>query len=264
MRNNTLPKIITAHDLLKTFAVFIMVIDHVGYYFFPENLWWRAIGRIGFPIWFYLVGYAQGRDIPLTLWGGAILLLVMNFVVGSSLLPLNALFTIIMLRLILDSVMVKVKEQPAFFWPLTVMMALLVIPASMVTEYGTQALMFAVFGYLVRHREDLPFRNYIVPAYMFFIAAVFLVYQGVIFAFSPAENGLMAMGTGAVCFVLLNFKAAAYPWLEGKLPNVIRSTLYFCGHRTLEIYVVHLILFKILALFLQMPGYSLFTFHITQ
>lgn len=59
-----LPREVTSYDLLKCAAVIIMVIDHVGFYFYPENLWFRAVGRIGFPVWFFLVGYARGRDIP--------------------------------------------------------------------------------------------------------------------------------------------------------------------------------------------------------
>ena len=70
----TLPKDLTSHDLLKAFAVIIMVIDHAGYYFFPDQEWWRAIGRIGFPIWFFLVGHARGRVISRKLIIGAGLL----------------------------------------------------------------------------------------------------------------------------------------------------------------------------------------------
>ena len=93
-----LPREITSYDLLKTFAVVIMLIDHIGAYFFPEVLWWRAIGRIGFPIWFFLVGHASGRDLPFKLWGSALLLVGANFVTGMAIFPLNALVTIILIR----------------------------------------------------------------------------------------------------------------------------------------------------------------------
>ena len=42
-----LPAEITSYDLLKAAAVIIMIIDHVGYYFFIDEMWWRAVGRIG-------------------------------------------------------------------------------------------------------------------------------------------------------------------------------------------------------------------------
>ncbi len=40
---------------LKMIAIITMVIDHVGYIFFPENMTFRAIGRIAFPIFCFLI-----------------------------------------------------------------------------------------------------------------------------------------------------------------------------------------------------------------
>ncbi len=41
--------------VLKMIAVIIMIIDHTGVIFFPEVMWIRAIGRIGFPIFAYFI-----------------------------------------------------------------------------------------------------------------------------------------------------------------------------------------------------------------
>lgn len=40
---------------LKMIAIITMVIDHVGYIFFPEDMVFRAIGRIAFPIFCFLI-----------------------------------------------------------------------------------------------------------------------------------------------------------------------------------------------------------------
>lgn len=47
------------NDLLKVIAIITMVIDHIGYAFFPEQEVFRIIGRIAFPIFTYqiAVGY---------------------------------------------------------------------------------------------------------------------------------------------------------------------------------------------------------------
>lgn len=41
--------------VLKMIAIAIMIIDHTGLFFFPEAIWLRIIGRIGFPIFAYFI-----------------------------------------------------------------------------------------------------------------------------------------------------------------------------------------------------------------
>ena len=41
-----LPRELTSYDFLKTFAVVFMVIDHAGFFFFPDNDWMRVAGRL--------------------------------------------------------------------------------------------------------------------------------------------------------------------------------------------------------------------------
>ena len=43
------------NDLLKIVALLTMLIDHVGYLYFPEEMIFRTIGRIAFPIFAYQV-----------------------------------------------------------------------------------------------------------------------------------------------------------------------------------------------------------------
>lgn len=38
---------------MKTFAVLCMLIDHIGFLFFPEQVIWRMIGRLAMPIFAY-------------------------------------------------------------------------------------------------------------------------------------------------------------------------------------------------------------------
>ena len=45
------------YDYLKILALITMLIDHIGYYLFPEILVLRLIGRIAFPTFLFLVGF---------------------------------------------------------------------------------------------------------------------------------------------------------------------------------------------------------------
>ena len=245
-----LPRELTSYDLLKAFAVIIMVVDHVGYYFFPDQMWYRSIGRIGFPIWFFLIGHARGRDLPLKLWGGAAILVAANAVTGMYIFPMNALVTIIAIRLLLDPYirlsMMNIQGMVAF----SVALFVLIMPTNMFTEYGTEALIMAVFGYLVRHREGVKDAAQILPAYMLFAVLGFLAMQAMIFKFSQPQWMFTITGTMVVMAALFIFKSATFPKLTKMIPFPFVWLIQLMGRRTLEIYVLHLLVFKFAAFYL--------------
>lgn len=53
------------NDTLKLFAMLTMLIDHIGYMFFPQYRIFRTIGRLAFPIFAYQlsVGYAKTSNL---------------------------------------------------------------------------------------------------------------------------------------------------------------------------------------------------------
>ena len=55
----------TDTGLLKVIAFASMLIDHVGYIFFPSAMWLRIIGRLGFPLFAYCVaaGFVYTRSV---------------------------------------------------------------------------------------------------------------------------------------------------------------------------------------------------------
>lgn len=255
-----LPADITSYDLLKTFAVVIMVIDHMGVYFFPDDLWWRSVGRIGFPIWFFLVGYSSGRDLPAKLVIGALILTGANFIAGMHVFPLNALVTIALIRVYIDRVMQFCLKTPQILWFASAFMCVLILPSYFVTEYGLQALITAIFGYLVRHREKIN-NDRLVFQYMIFALFSFVIVQQLSFGFDAAQFAFMLIGTAMVRMALYYFKPQTYPHLTQKITPLGAALIRLCGRHTLEIYVLHLLLFKALAVVLELEGYILFQWH---
>jgi hypothetical protein len=155
-----LPKEITSYDLFKTFAVLFMIIDHIGFYFYTDEGWWRIAGRMCVPVWFFLIGYASTRDIPMKLWVGSLILVLANIPGGHYILPLNILPTIIAIRLILDEFMRRALMQKSAFWALNVILVILALPTSILTEYGTLGLILAIYGYLYKRRHEPEIKIY--------------------------------------------------------------------------------------------------------
>lgn len=53
------------NDILKVIAMTTMLIDHIGYLFFPSMMIFRTVGRIAFPIFAYLIGVGYNHTSSL-------------------------------------------------------------------------------------------------------------------------------------------------------------------------------------------------------
>ena len=253
-----LPKALTTYDFLKLLAVVTMIIDHVGHYFFPEQLEWRAIGRMSMPIWLFLVGYANTREIPTILWGGALVLLASYLVFGNSLLSLNILFTIIITRFVLDALIRLTFQNNEMFFLSIIGLLFLAIPTTFLFDYGTQAFMWALVGYVVRNREQIGWNNGKVLGFMALISIIYMAYQALFFGFNQSQTVIMMICVATSFYFLYNFKGEVLPDISAKTPVFLQSVIKFCGRKTLHIYVGHLIFFLMIALFVFPDRFGLF------
>jgi hypothetical protein len=60
-----LQRVTFRNDMLKLLAIVTMLIDHIGYMFFPNETMFRAIGRLAFPIFAYqiAIGYSKTSNL---------------------------------------------------------------------------------------------------------------------------------------------------------------------------------------------------------
>ncbi|HEY0900499.1 MAG TPA: TraX family protein [Micavibrio sp.] len=242
---------ITSYDLLKSFAVILMLVDHIGYYFFDGEQEWRLLGRLCVPVWFFLIGYARSRDIGVKMWVGMAVLMLASGVTGSGFLPLNILGTMLVIRLTLDAIMARVVPsltQPGehALWQMGVFLVLLSFPSAYLFEYGTLAIVMAMFGWLVRHQHEYPQGGRMTQYFFFFAYGVFVVVQTVFFGFKDNEILLLAAGILAVMTGLMFFRPLSFAGTGQGLRGWLLAPVRFMGRWTLEIYVVHLLAFKAL------------------
>ncbi|HEY6556356.1 MAG TPA: TraX family protein [Polyangiaceae bacterium] len=250
---------LTNYDLIKAAAVLIMVTDHVGAYFFPvhsydahlnsSDLWWRAVGRLGLPVWFFLVGHSRSRDLSPPIWIGATLLLVGNIVTGMSLLPLNALFSIIFIRLVLDVLARTLLVSRTRVSLGVVLLVTLEFPSNGLFEYGSLGLLMALMGFVWRHRAQvLPMLgNAYFIGLIAFIVATCVARQIVAFHFHGMQAAFVALGLVSSFVLLMRSPVREIPRFEAEVSRSFASTARWLGRRTLEIYVVHLLTFKLIA-----------------
>jgi hypothetical protein len=64
-------------DWLKTWQSFWSAVHHFGHFFMEDDRRWSVFGRLAAPTFFFLLGYAQTRTVPLHwIWLGVILTLL--------------------------------------------------------------------------------------------------------------------------------------------------------------------------------------------
>lgn len=223
---------------MKFFAIFNMTIDHLGAYFFPEIEWLRAIGRITFPVWFFLVGYSRGRDIGRELWVYALLIVVLHPFIATPFLAMNALVTVILCRLAINWCEDKgwlSKRLPEVVVS-SLMISLITMP---IFEYGSIAFLFAILGRLVRNNESRHRRIMLaVSAYLGFIGWQFLQFD-----FDAIQWLYVVVGTAWVV-----------SWLE-RCPNRViwqiwdtsrsKRIVTVLSRNTLPYYFYHRVVFQI-------------------
>jgi hypothetical protein len=249
---------ITTYDLVKTLAIVLTVLDHIGFFFYPENDWFRVIGRACVPVWCFLIGYASSRDTGKDIWIWATALLASNIVFGGNLFPLNILFTFIAIRLVIDRMAsVMFRNWEVMLYAFTAL-ALLIIPTMLAVEYGTSALLLALAGYAVRHRDDLPVSLNCQRIYIGAAISVFTLMQLVLFPFDSLQSKTCAFLVGASGLMMYFFKPLQFPSASTRLPGVMVDAVQFTGRYTMEIYVIHLVLFKGIAAYYGLEKYGFF------
>ena len=247
---------LTSIDLLKALAIVTMIIDHTGYYFFPDESWWRLVGRFSAPIWLFLIGYALNQPIPKRLVIAAGLLVLVDAATMEPLLPLNILASIIFVRLALPIITKPDYLKPENLLPISVLLACLALPSWFSIEYGVLCLLMGLFGHLCRQApEDKAALGIVGLA----ISAVYIGWQPLVFEFDRTQQIILAIGTIIMLYGLTRFRKTT---LTGTSTLWYAPTLRLFGRYSLEIYVLHITLFCALA-FTQMD-HSQFAFFLVE
>lgn len=173
IEQKTIQRKLQRNDLLKLLALATMLIDHIGYMFYPQEQLFRIIGRLSFPIFAYQIAIGYSHTSNLKRYFSRILAFavvtqvpfsVFNPEMKFSLLHYNVLFTfvigIILLRVYDTGILqlkgfLKEKRPLQLLWGVLLLLlalGIIVLPeiASFVikdfyVEYGLLALLLILF-----------------------------------------------------------------------------------------------------------------------
>lgn len=251
LKTQNLPGALTSYDVLKTLALVLMVVDHIGYFFFPEEMWFRVIGRLSVPIWFFLIGFARTREIPKLFWVMALVVTASALIAGEYLFPLNILFTLILARLSIDWIYTHALRNREAFLGMFFLLFLGALPSLIFIEYGTLGLLFTLMGALRRRKDEVSAPGWMIWSFFAAGALAYIIIQGALLpSISGAQLAVLVLGMAALSITLYFFQPQCYERLNVKTVPLV-GMIMFTGRRTLEIYAVHVVVLRFIAMFTQ-------------
>ncbi len=261
-KRDHLPSAITSYDLLKTLAIIFMIIDHIGYFFFPDEIWFRVIGRLSVPIWFFLIGFARTREVPKIFLIGGVVVSLSALVSGEYLLPINILFTLAFARFAVDWLFSHAMRNRESFMGMFSLLFLMGFPTLVFSEYGVYLLVYTLFGAIVRNRENIQAPKWFINSFIIAAALGYLFNQGILLpSLSLHQLLVFTAGMAILSVIFASFRPRIFEsWQPSSFPPL--KIIQFTGRYTLEIYVVHLLILRIIAMIFESDRFIPFHFKI--
>ncbi len=254
------PHAVDNTDWLKTAAIILVAVDHIGYFFIEDDQWWSVFGRMAAPPFFFLLGYAQTRTVPLHwIWLGVILTLLDSWNTGWTWVAPNILLSFALIRIARPYAQILLQHHGWAAFALLVSALFAVLPiAAKIVDYGAEGWLWALIGLYQRMYVDgrsatdvdgtaqssAPPRHAmtenvgLMRLLACFVAAVVYVWQEQReFSFSQIHFAVFILGVGVLSlslFLFLRGPSRIQP------PESMAGALRFIGRRTLEIYAIQL------------------------
>jgi hypothetical protein len=258
-RSTRAPDAVDNTDWLKAAAIVLVSADHLGYFFMEDDLWWSTFGRLAAPIFFFLLGFARTRTVPVHwIWLGVVLTLLESWTHDWTWVAPNILLSLVLIRIARPHVQVLLQHDgwAGFFLLVCGLLAALPI-TSVIVDYGSEGWLWALFGLCQRMYVDgrtvvdvhgaaqnsaLPVRATENMALMrllaCIVAAVAYVWQEQReYSFPQYHFAAFILGVGVLSISLCLFQRGPS---SIQPPEVIAGFLRFIGRHTLEIYAIQL------------------------
>jgi len=257
-RNPHAPLAVDNADWLKTVAIISVSVGHYGYFFVEDDPWLSVFGRLAAPTFFFLMGYAQTRTVPLRwIWLGVILTLLESWNANWAWVAPNILLSLALIRSVRPYVTILLQRYGWVAFALLVSALFAVSStAGKIVDYGSEGWLWALFGLCQRmyvdSRSDAdgPAQSSAPPAPAMkenvglmrllacFAAVVAYVWQEQSeYSFPEIQFAVFLFGIGV-------WSASLCLFLRGpsriQPPEAIACVLRFIGRHTLEIYAIQL------------------------
>lgn len=235
-----------SYDLYKNIALFAMVVDHLGYFFFYKFHLLRLVGRTTVVILSVLFGlsYRENKKPRNRIFIFAVITTLFQLLLlgRTEALPVNILYSFYFSFFLLG----YLKKLYDDCYPLFLVLISIMIPACFIfnffIEYGV-GVVFLMFCGTIFAKEKKSRKDTITTAMIF---AVFMVYQILNFQFKLPYFIILSVIYSVLYVKLFNFKIKP-------VNKKVDSIFMLISRRSLEFYFLHLVVFMLI--FISVYGY---------
>lgn len=239
-----IPDYINATQLFAL-AVTVMIFGHFLYFFIDNAHYTRIPDRILAPIFLIAVGYNAGHKLSdYIIYGAFALVLVEFFVTGQ--IHGSILLTIVLVRLCIEPLAKLMLQSATWLWSLSLCFIFLYLLTGQFLEYSFIAVILAFAGWLRKNEQALDIKT--VKSSTYFIFALFAYVFTIQFGFNFNIPTLMLIGLGTTIpfYLMYNMKTLLMNAIRWKPQGQFGKAVKWAGHKSLEIYLAHMILFYII------------------
>lgn len=226
------------YDYLKIIAIILMIIDHIWFFFFPEALWMRLLGRGAFPIFLSLVwlsgSYKWRRDLCISAL--LVQIPIITYAISNQLygfLTLNILRSIIIARYIAN--ILQHKETKRYIVVSLILLPLITI-WEYIFDYGILAIYFVIRWTMLQQKKNI----YVTSIYGVSTWILMMIFSIPNFHFNAIQQ--LYIGIYAVIQTILIYIVQYHNYSI----HIHRKRDYYIekiAKKSLLIYVIHLIIF---------------------
>ena len=240
----TYNKKISSREAVKAIALFFIIVDHIGLFFFPTNLILRAIGRAGFPLLFFLIGRYSFNKNKYEIFAIALSIELISKTTNYSMhmSSLNILASFLIVSTIDDNLVHKIlntKHKSIFSIFIFFLYVISFKVSKIYYQNGALCNIFSLCGYLNRDKKAPIFKVIVVLSLVFYFKT-----QLEIFNFKNQEILLLSVAT-----LLLGYLFVSYKDKKNLLCLKGRPYLKFMSSMVLNsqyLYFYHMVIFSLL------------------
>jgi hypothetical protein len=252
--------IVDRTDWLKTVAILLVAVDHIGYFFVENSDWWSVFGRFAAPVFFFLLGYANSKRVPVS-WVllGLLLTTLDSWNNDWTWVAPNILLSLVFIRVVRPYVEAGLRKTGLLGFALLVVVLVLIVPfTGEVVEYGSEGWLWALFGLIQRNYVDAqstpkkPWMDRgilslslseqtclkVMRITAIILAATVAIWQEQIeYLFAPVQLSILMAGMALLSGILWRFFRGPSRYQPSA---VVAVMVRFVGRHTLEIYAIQL------------------------